>query len=279
MRQPARRRHGFAKRHIARIAPEWNVYAHETQCRPHEDLEGHHRRDRIARQTEPWTRAQHAETERSARSHAYAPEIQTRAKSLHNIARVVERADADAAARDEYVKLRCTRDPFGNRDRIVRCDTERDRYAPGILHGGCECIAIRIDDTSAGEHFVELVNVHQLIAGRENRDARLPDHQQRAPTVRRRQCNVRGTQHSSVEHQAVTGAEVLTTRPDVARRIAIVVNRDAFKPRVGVLNTNHGVDVLRHLCARHDAPCAARRNHRRCRVAGGDGATHRKRDR
>src|SRR5207249_1114686 len=89
VRQLDAERDRFFDGDVDRRAMERRMAAHLSDGRAGEQLERHHRRHRIAGQAEPRGAVEDAEPNRGARAHAYAPEVERRAKPLEHLAYIV----------------------------------------------------------------------------------------------------------------------------------------------------------------------------------------------
>src|ERR1035437_192695 len=65
----------FVEHHRHRTPEKLRVTSHLLDRWPREQLEGHHRRDGVSRQADPWLAAEQAEGEPRAGAHAHAPEL------------------------------------------------------------------------------------------------------------------------------------------------------------------------------------------------------------
>ena len=143
--------------------------------RPHEQLEGHERRRRIARQAEDDARTEREEQHRLARLDRDLIEPEAAAETGDDLAREVEvphrraarctRSDVGAARRRGRRAARARRDaPWVVADRRLE---QRPAAGRGDLHSEREAVAVA--DLPAARHDV---GTDELVAGREDRDAR-----------------------------------------------------------------------------------------------------------
>src|SRR5207302_1690858 len=107
---------------------------------------------------------------------ANAPQMQLRAQRLEDVFREVKRADGNAAARQEKITGLALLEASRVRGGVVGNDAEIDDVSAGRDDRSRDRVTVRGHDAVAAAHGLELIDVDQLVAGREHRDAGTPMH-------------------------------------------------------------------------------------------------------
>ena len=165
---------------------------HAQERRAHELLERHHRRDRIAGQTEherpALVLADPPERERIAGLDPHAPEVQPAAELLEHAAHEVAVADRDARRAHDHVRGEARAQPALDVVGRVARDAQIDRLGAELAALRRDRPRVRGDDPPARDVAVGL---HELVAAREDRDARALVHRHDGAAERREHADLR----------------------------------------------------------------------------------------
>ena len=167
------------------------------------------------------------------------------AERANHVLREVERTDGHAAGRDHQVRVERARESLGVHRGIVGDDAEIDDLGPRDLRRGRRRVAVGRHDPVAAAHEVELVDVDQLVARRENRHARSPMHLDRSRS------------RSTRARRAAPGRSPCRRRRR-RRRLEDPRRADArCDPRRARRESRHA--SRRRRCPRRESPCRCRR--------------------
>src|SRR6185437_6289061 len=100
---------------------------------------------------------------------------------------------------------------------------------------------------------VEAVDVHQLIAGGEHRDAWTTVDGHVSASDRGQDAKLARAKHRTAPDGEFAGPKILAARPHVAAGVPCVVDRHAFGTPIRILDANDRVCVRRQWRAGHDA--------------------------
>ena len=168
--------------------------------------------------------------------------MQLGAAPLERLADQIELADRDAGGRHQKVGRReAPAHTLGDRLEPVGSDAEIDGLAPRLDHLRHQRIRVGVRDLGRSRLRAE---IRQLVAGRENRDARAAIHAHLRVSERRQEPDFGGADHATGLHDEVAGTDVLPRGADVGARRDAAADRDP--PIVGgdVLLWHDGVGTF-----------------------------------
>ena len=157
--------------------------------------------------------------------------------------------------------------------------TEAHWLATGGTHQRVERVRVGAHDLAAGAHFVEPVEVHELVPRPDDRHARLAMHSRGGLTDRREDPDLRRRDRDPAGQRDRTLVQVLAAQPPVLAGVAILHDAYALEPGVGVFHAHHRVGALGERGTGHDARGLAGSEHTRGERPRGDRLDHRQRDR
>src|SRR6202022_3545880 len=243
----------FLERHSRSAAKEIRVTRHFSQCGSDEELEADHRRDRVARKSEPRDAIEQAERERRPRSHFHLPELLLSPKPRKDIARMIEIAYRDSGGCEDQIVPRGALQLFLERcpciTRYSKILGDSTRHARQRF----ERITIGRNDAPRGDHLVEIVEIHELVAGADDRNARASEDLNRGDTGRCQHPQQRRLHRSSAFREEVTGLVILAGAANVPPPIAPLAALHPLASAVGVFLANHGISATWDRRSRHDA--------------------------
>ena len=227
------------------------VSHHPAQRGSGEELEGDHRRHRVARQAEHRLARDDPEGQGLGRPDRHLPPLHGAQPVEHHLD-VVEVAHAHAAARHQRVARGQAPLEHGRDGRfVVGDDAEVDRVAARLLRHRDERRPVGVADLARPQGTAV---VDQLVAGGQDADAGPAEHRHTPVAQAGQHAEVAGPEHGEGLERDLARGEILTCGTDVVTWAggladhdeAVVVNR-------GVLHHHDGIGPLRDRCSRHDA--------------------------
>ena len=140
---------GSASAHGHGTAEGQRMSAHLADGRPDEQLERHHRADRVSRQADPGNPAEQPEAHRRARPHPQLPEPLLGTELVEHGPDVVVLADADAGRGDQKIAIERALEVLAQALRRVSGDAEIHRLAAGVADQRHERVGVAARRSSA----------------------------------------------------------------------------------------------------------------------------------
>ena len=191
-----------------------------------------------------------AERERPARLHRDLPE-QHLAEPVEHLLHVVGVADRDPAARHHDVGCRGRRCERGfDIFRPIAHDAHVDHLATEVGQHAEHRVAVRIEDLARAGRAAEL---HEFVAGREERDAQPAVHRDLDHADRREHPEFGGAHALSLVEHDGAGLQILAGLADVLPGLRAGAERDVAVGRLRTLLHDHRVAIRRDDGAREDA--------------------------
>ena len=216
-----------------------------------EELEGDHRRHRVAGQAEHRLARDDPEGQGLGRLDRHLPPLHGAQPVEHHLD-VVEVAHAHAAARDQRVALgQALLERRGDGGFIVGDDAEVDGVAARLVHHRDKRRPVGVADLTRPQGTAV---VDQLVAGRQHTDTGPAEHRNAPVAQAGQHAEVAGPEHGEGLERDLARGEVLARRTNVVTGARGACDRD--EPVVvdpGVLHHHDGVGPLGDRCARHDA--------------------------
>ena len=245
---------------------------HPAQPGSGQDLVAHHRRDRVAGQTEHRGGADPAEGKRLGRADGHLHPVHG-ADPVQDHLDQVEVAHAHAAAGQHGVAAgRALREAPFDLGLVVGCDAEVHGREPVPAQQGHQGAPVGVADLAREQRPASF---DQLIAGGEHADDGSRHHGHLFPAHTAQHADVAGTEHGAGGEDLLTGRHVLTSPPHVDARRGRGGHPDLVALAAGGLDDGHGVGSLGERGARHDAQRLAGPDRGAGRLPGGQGADHR----
>ncbi len=164
-------------------------------------------------------------------------------------------ADRRAAGGHEQIGAGGAGGHAAQRGALVGRDAEHDRIAADRRHERAQRQRVRADDLIGADR---IAGTHDLVAGREDGDARPPAHAQPRMVHRRRETDIaRGQTAAGLDADRADG-EVEAGRPNVGAHGDTLAHRHAVAVLIGVLLDHDGVGAARHRSAGEDPHRVAR---------------------
>ena len=175
--------------------------------------------------------------------------MQLGAGPCQRLAYQVELADRDARRRQDHVGVAGAAHALLDRLQAIGRDPEAHRIAARLEHLGHERVRVRVGNLSGTGLGAE---VGELVARRQDRDARPPVDRHLAVAERGEQPDLGGGQERARLEHPIAGAHVLAGRSHVCRRLDGPSQRHVTIGRVDVLLRDDGVRPARQRRARED---------------------------